>query len=96
MTVYAVHKICHLVDKDVEFRERVLADPAEALADFPLTEVERSAFLTGDVGTLHDLGAHGFLLGRLPRYGVFGLDRDNYVTRMKGDPGVDGKARNDR
>ncbi len=87
MSIYAVHKICHLVDKDPDFRDRVLGSPAEALSEFALTDAERAAFLAGDVRTLHDLGAHGFLLGRLARYGAFGLDRNNYVTRMKGGPG---------
>jgi hypothetical protein len=86
MSVYAVHKICHLIDKDPAFRDRVLQGADEALADFPLTDTERTAVLSGDVRTLHDLGAHGFLLGRLPRHGVFGLTRENYVTRMKGSP----------
>jgi hypothetical protein len=84
VTVYAVHKICHLIDKDPAFRERVVQGAEEALAEFPLTDTERTAFLRGDVRTLHDLGAHGFLLGRLPRHRVFGLTRENYVTRMKG------------
>lgn len=84
MSVYAIHKACHLIDKDPEFRERVLADPASALSTLPLSGKELDAFLRGDVRTLHDLGAHGFLLGRLPRHRVFGLTRDNYVTRMKG------------
>jgi hypothetical protein len=84
MSIYAVHKVCHLIDKDARFRERVLASAEDALAEVPLTDVERAAFLSGDVRTLHDLGAHGFLLGRLPRHGVFGLTRENYVTRMKG------------
>jgi hypothetical protein len=84
VSIYAVHKICHLIDKDDNFRERVLAGAEEALAEFPLTNAERTAILKGDVRTLHDLGAHGFLLGRLPRHGVFGLTRENYVTRMKG------------
>jgi hypothetical protein len=84
VSVYAVHKVCHLIDKDPEFRARVLANSEAALADLPLTEAELTAFLNGDVRTLHDLGAHGFLLGRLPRHRVFGLDRDNYVVRMKG------------
>jgi hypothetical protein len=87
MSIYAVHKICHLVDKDPEFRDRVLESPVEALSQFALTDAERSALLAGDVLTLHDLGAHGFLLGRLARYGAFGLDRNNYVIRMKGGPG---------
>jgi len=84
VSIYAVHKLCHLIDKDDTFRERVLTGAEEALADFPLTETERAALLKGDVRTLHNLGAHGFLLGRLPRHGVFGLDRENYVVRMKG------------
>jgi hypothetical protein len=84
VSIYAVHKICHLIDKDDDFRARVLAGAETALADFPLTDAERTAFVSGDVRTLHDLGAHGFLLGRLPRHGVFGLNRENYVTRMKG------------
>jgi hypothetical protein len=83
MSIYAVHKICHLIDHDPELRARVLEDPAEALNEFSLTADERTALLRGDVRRLHDLGAHGFLLGRLPRYGVFGLDRDNYTRRMK-------------
>lgn len=87
MSIYAVHKVCHLVDHDPEYRARVLEQPAEALRDFSLTDEERSALLRGDVRRLHDLGAHGFLLGRLPRYGVFGLDRDLYTRRMKaGEP----------
>ena len=85
MSIYSVHKVCHLIDKDASFRERVLAGAEEALAEFPLTDAERTAFLKGDVRALHDLGAHGFLLGRLPRHGVFGLTRENYVTRMKGE-----------
>lgn len=84
MSAYAISKICHLVDKDPNFRERVLRDPAAAVAGFRLTDVERSALLAGDVRRLHDLGTHGFLLGRLPRYGAFGLDRENYPRRMKG------------
>ncbi len=86
MSIYAVHKVCHLIDKDPEFRQRVQADSEAALADLALTDAERKALLGGDVRPLHDLGAHGFLLGRLPRHRVFGLDRDNYVVRMKGGP----------
>jgi hypothetical protein len=84
VSIYAVHKVCHLIDKDPEFRQRVLGSPDTALSGLPLTEAERTAFLSGDVRALHDLGAHGFLLGRLPRHRVFGLDRENYVVRMKG------------
>ncbi|MFN0072824.1 MAG: hypothetical protein ACKVVP_15170 [Chloroflexota bacterium] len=88
MSIYSVHKVCHLIDKDDAFRARVQQNPAEALADFRLTETERTALLKGDVARLHDLGAHGFLLGRLQRHGVFGLDPSIYITRMKGGASV--------
>jgi hypothetical protein len=37
MSIYAVHKIAHLVQKDPAFRERLRQDPGAAIADFPLT-----------------------------------------------------------
>jgi hypothetical protein len=49
--------------------------------------VERAALLSGDVRTLHDLGAHGYLLNRLARAGIAGLTPESYVLRMKGQPG---------
>jgi copper homeostasis protein CutC len=62
--------------------------PAEALQDFRLTDEERSALLNGDVAKLHALGAHGFVLGRMPRHGVFGLTQELYIQRMKGGASV--------
>ncbi len=83
MSVYGVNKVCYRVQKDPAFRERLRADPASALADFPLTDVERKALLEGDVATLHRLGAHDFLLGMLPRFELLGLTRNVYIERIR-------------
>jgi hypothetical protein len=86
MSIYSVHKIAHLVQKDPEFRQRMKGDPAAAIKDFRLTDQERNAILAGDVGTLAELGAHGYVLGALARHQVAGLTMQNYVQRIH-DPG---------
>jgi hypothetical protein len=86
MSVYAVHKIAQFLRKDPAFTERMRADPAAAIADFPLTDEERRAILSGDVGRLAELGAHGYLLGAFAMQQVVGLTMTNYVQRIH-DPG---------
>lgn len=83
MSIYFVHKTCWLAHHDVTFRERMRQDPAAAIADFELTDDERSALLAGDVSALALLGAHGYMLGLLQRHHLFGLDREAYVARMR-------------
>lgn len=83
MSIYAVHKVCWLVHHDAEFRERMRRDPGAAIAGFRLTDAERNALLAGDVGSLALMGAHGYLLGFLQRYGLLGLDRDTYLKQMQ-------------
>jgi len=86
MSVYSIHKIAHLVQKDPDFRQRMKDDPASAIADFRLTDAERRALLSGDVGTLTHMGAHGYVLGALARHQVLGLTMQNYVERIH-EPG---------
>ena len=83
MSTYTVHKLLHRAQVDLEFRERLRADPTGALADLSLTDDERSALLAGDVASLARAGVHTFLLSRIPRFGLFGLDRDEYIRRMR-------------
>lgn len=83
MSIYAVNKVCHLTQVDRSFREAMRLNPAEAIEGFPLTAEERSALLRGDVARLYQMGAHSFLLSRLPRFGSLGLDRDSYIERMR-------------
>ena len=82
MTAYAVNKICWLVERDPEFRERLRRDIDDALAGFKLHPEEVRALKSGDVATLFLKGAHPFLLQHLARHGIAGLDRALYRQRI--------------
>jgi hypothetical protein len=88
VSLYSVHRICWRVRKDSAFREELRSDPAAVLDRFALTGAERVALLAGDVAGLERMGAHGYLLGNLGRFGIGGLDRASYVRRMKGVEGA--------
>ena len=83
MSIYQVNKVCWRAQHDPEFRERLRQDAASTLAGLPLTDEERGALLAGDVARLHQLGAHDYLLGHLPRFQLLGLTRESYGQRMK-------------
>ena len=82
MSVYSIHKIAHLVQKDPDFRERIRQDPERVIAEFHLTDEERRLLLAGEVGKLERLGAHGYVLGALARHKVLGLDQQKYIDKM--------------
>ena len=84
VSAYAVNKLCRLALHDPGFRERLRTNPEQSVAEFPgLTADERQALLAGEVGQLYALGAHSFLLGYLPRLGLFGLTQSVYAERMR-------------
>lgn len=84
VSLYGVHKTLYLLQNDLAFRERLRTDPEAALADLPLTDKERQALLTNDVAALYRMGAHTFLMSRLPRFNAFGgLTRETYHERLK-------------
>jgi hypothetical protein len=83
MSVYGVHKLLKRVQRDAAFRERLQREADVALGEFPLTELERSALVAGEVGVLNQLGVHGYLLNTLQRHGVFGITRERYMERIR-------------
>ena len=83
MSVYQVNKLCHRLYHDRSFREAIKADPAKAIADWPLSEAERTALLTGDIKRLYEWGTHPFLLGHITRWGLFGVTAALYADRIK-------------
>jgi hypothetical protein len=87
MSIYSVHKIAHQVQHNPVFRAQMQRDSAATIASFRLTEEERRAILSGDVGTLAQLVAHGYLLGSFARHEVCGVNMDNYVRRIH-QPGL--------
>ena len=84
MSLYGIHKTLWLVQNDLEFRERLRSQPDVALAELPLTDEERKAFLTRDMAALYRMGTHTFLMSRLPRFNAFGgLTREQYQERLR-------------
>jgi Aromatic-ring-opening dioxygenase LigAB, LigA subunit len=83
MSAYDVNKVCWLSLHDPSFRNALRRDPQAALATALLNDEERALLLAGEVGKLHDLGAHSFLLSHLSRFELFGLDVDTYSERIR-------------
>ncbi len=83
MSVYGVHKLLKRIRVDAEFRSLLAAEPEKALAEFPLTDEERTALLAGEVGVLNRMGVHGYLLNSLTRYGTFGLTPERYMEAIR-------------
>lgn len=89
MSIYGVNKLCHRIQHDPALRQALASDPAGTLAQWPLTEEERSLLLTGDVGRLYEMGVHPFLLGHLTRRDTLGVTVERYSASIR-------KARDDR
>ena len=83
MSLYGINKVSHLLQADPEFRELMTTDPAAAIADLPLSHEERTAILGADVTALYRMGAHTFLLSRIPRFLPELISRDEYIDRMR-------------
>jgi hypothetical protein len=84
MSAYQVNKLCHRLYHNLAFREAVKADPAKAIAEWPLSDAERQALLSGDIKRLYEWGAHPFLLGHITRWDLFGVTPAIYAERIKG------------
>ena len=83
MSVYQINKILYMTDNDPGFRKRMQEEPHEVLKDFKLSQEEFKAFTSGAVGKLYQMGVHTFLLNHLYRYELFGVNRDNYLSRIR-------------
>jgi hypothetical protein len=83
MSVYQVNKLLYLTDNDLAFRKRMMEEPEAVIKEFSLTQEERDALTSGAVGKLHRMGVHTFLLNHLYRYELFGVNRDNYLSRIR-------------
>jgi hypothetical protein len=84
MSAYQINKLCHRAYHDIAFREALMADPAKAIKDWPLTDEQRKALLEGDVKRLYEWGTHPFLLAHTTRWGLFGLTPALYAERIQG------------
>ncbi len=83
MSIFLLNKILYLTDNDPEFRKRMRENAEEVVRSFPLAGDELEALITGDVGRLYQMGVHTFFLNHLSRYELFGVNRENYLDRIR-------------
>jgi len=83
VSLYQLNKIMYLLDVDADFLARMKRNPAEAIASFDLTEEERGAVLSGDVGKLYLMGVNAFILDSIARHELLGVDRNSYLARVR-------------
>ena len=83
MSVFQVNKLLYLTDNDPAFRKRLMEEPDAVLGEFRLTDEEYASLTSGAVGKLYQMGVHTFLLNHLYRYELFGVNRDNYLNRIR-------------
>ena len=83
MSIYQVNKLFYRMDNDADFRRRMREDPEGTVKSLPLSGDEMEAIISGDVGRLYRMGAHTFCLNHMARYEMFGVNRDNYLDRIR-------------
>ncbi len=83
MSVYGVHKLLKRIQRDASFRDELATNPTMALGAFSLSEEERAALMSGEVGALNRMGVHGYLLNTLARYRVFDITPERYMERIR-------------
>lgn len=62
MSLYQLSKLLYVLNRDDTAKLRWKDDPAALIAEFGLTEEERSAVLGHDIGLLYVLGVNGQIL----------------------------------
>ena len=83
MSLYQLNKIMYLLEIDADFLARMRSNPADAVKDMQLTQDERTALVTGDVGKLYLMGVNIFILDSIARHQLFGIDRQKYLERVR-------------
>ncbi len=81
MSLYYTQKLLYQLNRDPLVQRRLRDDFEGLLAEYDLTEEERSAFRARDVGLLYVLGVNGQLL---MHYGaLIGLEWSEYLEAMR-------------
>ena len=83
MSIFLLNKILYRTDNDAEFRRRMRENAEEVVRGFPLAGDELEALVTGDVGRLYRMGVHKVFFNHLSRYELFGVNRENYLDRIR-------------
>lgn len=62
MSLYQLQKVLYNLNRDAEVQSRFRSSPAKLLDQYELTDEERGALESGDIGLLYVLGVNGQIL----------------------------------
>ena len=81
MSLYYVQKLLYQMNRDPRVRQRFEENRSELLAEYTLTDEERTAIVAGDIGLLYVMGVNGQLLMHFSA--LHGQSWDEYIKAMK-------------
>lgn len=81
MSLFQTQKLLYQLNRDPELQTRFRAAPDDVLSDYDLTEEEREALATLDVGLLYVLGVNGQILMHFAAFS--GLEWTEYLESMR-------------
>ena len=83
MSLYNLNRIMYLLELDADFLAGMKTKPADTIKDMDLSDEERAAVLSGDVGKLYLLGVNMFILDSIARHELFGINRESYLAQVR-------------
>jgi hypothetical protein len=81
MSLYQVQKLIYQLNRDPRTQERFLCERDVVLGEYELTEEERAAIVTPDIGLLYVLGVNGQLLMHFAA--LHKIEWLDYLERMR-------------
>lgn len=81
MSLYSVSKLLYTLNRDPSAKELFRTDPAELADRFDLTDEEREAFISHDVGKLYVLGVNGQILMHMSA--LCGIEWPDYLQKLR-------------
>ena len=91
MSLYGLQKFLYHINRDPRVQARFHDDRAILLAEYSLSEEERVAIDTGDIGLIYVLGANGQLLMHFAA--LLGMPWPEYIQAMRDGVAAHGPVR---
>jgi hypothetical protein len=91
MSLYQTQKFLYLLNRDPRLQAAYHADRSAAIADFDLTDEERTALTRPDIGLLFHLGVNGQILMHFGA--LHGIEWSNYLQLMRDGIATHGPVR---
>ncbi len=81
MSLYYTQKLLYQLNREPQLQARFRENPKAVLSDYELTDEERGALLTPDIGLLYVLGVNGQILMHFAAF--FGMPWADYIAAMR-------------